>query len=184
MKSLFRQLHTLKPFNHASIHRSQRFSTTQAMVEGQAIRIHETGSVDVMKEETVQFTASDNNILIRNEYAGLNFIDTYHRTGLYPFPSYPVTLGVDGCGIIEQIPSEISDNYELCVGDRVAYYDQGAYAHYKLIPISKAIPIKNAEIDSKVVVASIVQGMTAHYLSRSTFELTADSTVVVHAGYV
>ena len=134
-----------------------------------------------MKSETVNYSPSDADLIIRNEYAGLNFIDTYHRTGLYPFPSYPVTLGVDGCGIIESMSPELSDNFGLKVGDKVAYYDQGSYAQYKMIPISKAIPI-DSKMDSKVVVASIVQGMTAHYLSRSTYEVTPDTTLVVHAG--
>lgn len=180
MKSIFRRVNIIKPSNYASIHHSQRLFTAKTQ-EGEAIRIYETGGVDVMKQEKVNYELSANNILIRNEYAGLNFIDTYHRTGLYPFPSYPVTLGVDGCGVIEAISSEISDNYGLKVGDKVAYYDQGSYAQYKLIPISKAIPVIN-NVDSKIVVASIVQGMTAHYLSRSTYELTPDSTCVVHAG--
>eukprot|EP01084_Bolivina_argentea_P060803 111098_1 len=181
MKSLLRRVQIIKPFNYGIMQHSHSFSTTKTQVKGEAIRIYETGGVDVMKSETVEYSTTDQNLLIRNEYAGLNFIDTYHRTGLYPFPSYPVTLGVDGCGIIESISSEISNNYGLKIGDKVAYYDQGSYAQYKTVPISKAIPIKN-NIDSKVVVASIVQGMTAHYLSRSTYELTKDSTLVVHAG--
>merc|ERR1719245_1266327 len=88
---------------------------------------------------------------------------------------------MDGCGIIEAMPSEISDNFGLKVGDKVAYYDLGSYAQYKTLSISKAIPV-DSTMDSRVVVASIVQGMTAHYLSRSTYDVTPDTTLVVHAG--
>eukprot|EP00485_Elphidium_margaritaceum_P012675 CAMPEP_0202707946 /NCGR_PEP_ID=MMETSP1385-20130828/20219_1 /ASSEMBLY_ACC=CAM_ASM_000861 /TAXON_ID=933848 /ORGANISM="Elphidium margaritaceum" /LENGTH=334 /DNA_ID=CAMNT_0049366787 /DNA_START=9 /DNA_END=1013 /DNA_ORIENTATION=+ len=154
----------------------------KSSVEGEAIRIYKTGDVDVLQSERVTYNAADSDILIRNEYAGLNFIDTYHRSGLYPFPSYPVTLGVDGCGVVEAISPALSAQYQLNIGDRVAYYDQGSYAQYKLLPAQKAIPITDADIDARVVVASVVQGMTAHYLSRSTFELTKDSTLVIHAG--
>ena len=181
MKSLLRRVQPFKAYNNSLLHQTQRFSTAKSQVEGEAIRIYETGGVDVMKSDKVQYSSSDADLLIRNEYAGLNFIDTYHRTGLYPFPSYPVTLGVDGCGVIESISSEISNNYGLKVGDKVAYYDQGSYAQYKTLPISKAIPVPST-VDSKIAVASIVQGMTAHYLGTSTYELEPDSTCVIHAG--
>eukprot|EP01084_Bolivina_argentea_P191641 329193_1 len=107
MKSLLRRTQTFQSIHHTIFQQSQRFATTKSKVEGQAIRIYETGGVDKLTQEKVQYAPSDNDLLIRNEYAGLNFIDTYHRTGLYPFPSYPVTLGVDGCGVIEAIKPEI-----------------------------------------------------------------------------
>jgi len=181
MQSLLRR--TRLPRTASFHHHAQRLATTtsQSQISGTAIRIHETGGVDVLRSDTVDYTASDNDLLIRNEFAGLNFIDTYHRTGLYPFPSYPVTLGVDGCGIIERVNPSTADSFGLKVGDRVAYYDQGSYAQYKTLSAAKAIPIGDG-VDSKVAVASIVQGMTAHYLSRSTFEVTSDSSLVVHAG--
>merc|ERR1719491_1686224 len=184
MKSLFHRtrLPCTSPFHH-----TQRLatSTSQSQISGTAIRIHETGGVDVLRFDTVDYAPSEHDLLIRNEFAGLNFIDTYHRTGLYPFPAYPVTLGVDGCGIIERINPSTADSFGLRVGDRVAYYDLGSYAQYKTLSAAKAIPIRDtvdSKVDSKVAVASIVQGMTAHYLSRSTFEVTPDSSLVVHAG--
>ncbi|KAL3792895.1 hypothetical protein HJC23_004820 [Cyclotella cryptica] len=106
-------------------------------------------------------------ILIRNHYAGLNFIDTYHRSGLYPREP-PFLLGQEGGGIIASLPENDDTIAQLGwkTGDRVVYGSFGSYAEFTPVPIDKVIPVP-PDMDMKTAVACITQGLTAHYLSSS-----------------
>jgi len=106
-------------------------------------------------------------VLVKNEYAGLNYIDTYHRSsGLYP-RECPFILGQEGGGTIALLSSEEdTTSLALKVGDRVVYSVFGSYAEYTLVPIDKVIPVPT-ELDMQTAVACVVQGLTAHYLSSS-----------------
>jgi NADPH2:quinone reductase len=99
-----------------------------------AIRIHETGGPEKMLWEEVEVGApGEGEVRLRHTAVGLNFIDVYHRTGLYPLPQLPHVLGMEGCGIVEAVGDGVT---EIAVGDRVAYagVPPGAYAEERLIP--------------------------------------------------
>jgi NADPH2:quinone reductase len=114
---------------------------------------------------------------VRIEAAGVNFIDIYHRTGLYPNP-LPFTPGIEGAGTVEAVGPGVT---EVRVGDRVAYaLSLGAYAEYAVVPAWRLVPIPDG-IAPSVAAAAMVQGMTAHYLTHSTYPLRPGDTALVHA---
>ena len=106
-------------------------------------------------------------VLVKNEFAGINFIDTYHRSGLYPRKT-PFVAGQEGGGRIALISSSSrhSSTLDFQVGDRVVYSVFGSYAEYSVVPISKLIHVPDS-VDMKVAIACMVQGLTAHYLTTS-----------------
>ncbi|MCB0207659.1 MAG: zinc-binding dehydrogenase, partial [Anaerolineae bacterium] len=109
--------------------------------------------------------------------AGVNYIDTYHRTGLYPLPA-PFSLGMEGAGVVAQNGSGVT---LVKPGDRVAWcMARGAYAEYAVVPAEKLVPIP-ANVTTQVAAALILQGMTAHYLAISTFPLKPGDRALVHA---
>ncbi len=109
--------------------------------------------------------------------AGVNFIDTYHRSGLYKLP-LPAILGSEGAGVVESVGSGVTT---VKPGDRVAWgTSRGAYAEYAAVPASALIPIP-AAVDFKQAAAIMLQGMTAHYLTHSTFPLKKGHTILAHA---
>ena len=114
-------------------------------------------------------------ILIRNQYSGLNFIDTYHRSGLYP-REVPFVLGQEGGGVIAAIPEgdEAVLRSGLKVGDRVVYGSFGSYAEFTSVPLDKVVPVPEG-IEMETAVACLVQGLTAHYLSSSVGDGIAKS---------
>ncbi|MCK5621669.1 MAG: quinone oxidoreductase, partial [Alphaproteobacteria bacterium] len=117
--------------------------------------------------------------LIRHEAVGLNFIDVYHRTGTYPFPSLPAVPGMEGAGIVEGVGEGVTD---IAAGDRVAYagLPPGAYAEVRLIPAHRLVKLPD-EISTQQGAAMMLQGMTAEYLLRRTFRVQAGQTVLFHA---
>lgn len=143
-----------------------------------AIRIHEFGGPEVLKYEDVPVPEpGPGEVRVKIEAAGLNFIDTYHRRGLYPV-ELPVTIGVEGGGIVDAVGPDVTD---LKPGDRVAYALQlGSYAEYAVVPAWKAVPVPE-NLDLQRAVTLMVQGMTAHYLAYSTFPLQPGHTALVHA---
>ncbi|GAC1546545.1 MAG: quinone oxidoreductase [Candidatus Velthaea sp.] len=145
-----------------------------------AIRIDRPGGPEVLQlvdVETPQPKAGE--VLIAQSAIGLNFIDVYIRTGVYKRPA-PFILGREGAGTIEAIGEGVTG---LRVGDRVAYCDTphlGGYAQYNAIPAAEAVPVPDG-IDDRTACAIMLQGITAQYLSSSTYPIQRGDTVLVHA---
>ena len=117
--------------------------------------------------------------LVKIEAGGVNYIDVYQRTGLYPAP-LPRLMGVEGAGVVEAVGADVT---EVKVGDRVAYAhtgSPGAYAEYALVA-SKHLVTLPAGVDVRAAAAAMLQGMTAHYLTRSTYPLKHGDRCLVHA---
>jgi len=143
-----------------------------------AIRVHETGGPDVLQWEPVKIgEPGPGQIRLRQEAAGLNFIDVYHRTGLYPLP-LPFTPGVEGAGVVEAVGPDVTN---LSIGDRVAYGGPiGGYAEVRLIDADRVVKLPDA-ISPEQAAAMMLQGMTAHMLLRKVFDVKAGDTILVHA---
>src|SRR3954447_14274654 len=143
-----------------------------------AIRIHEVGGPDVLQWEEVRVgDPGPGQIKLRQEAAGLNFIDVYHRTGLYPQP-LPFTPGVEGAGVVAAVGEGVDG---LRVGDRVAYGGPvGGYAEERLIDGGRLVKLPDA-ISSEQAGAMMLQGMTAHMLLRSVHRVQAGETILIHA---
>ncbi|MBI4514185.1 MAG: quinone oxidoreductase [Gemmatimonadetes bacterium] len=143
-----------------------------------AIRVHAYGGPEVLSREDIPTPApGDGEVLVRIEAAGVNFIDVYHRTGLYPL-SLPFTPGVEAAGVVETVASGLAQVRE---GDRVAYVMQpGAYAEHAVVPAWKLVPIPDS-LDTRSAAAALLQGLTAHYLTHSTYSLRQGETALVHA---
>ncbi|KAL7498208.1 hypothetical protein ACHAWT_006161 [Skeletonema menzelii] len=138
-----------------------------------AVVVEATGGIEVLhcKDHEAKVQGSESSkaskeALIHNQYAGLNFIDTYHRSGLYP-RNCPFILGQEGGGVILELHNGIdADNLGFKVGDRVVYGAFGSYAEYTSVPLEKLVPVPD-DMDMKTAVACMTQGLTAHYLSSS-----------------
>lgn len=146
-----------------------------------AIRIHATGGPEVLRWEEVgagETALQPGEARIRHAAVGLNFIDVYHRTGLYPLP-LPSGIGLEGAGVVEAIGSGVSD---IAVGDRVAYAGGpvGAYAEVRTIPADRLVRLPDA-IDFDTAAAMMLQGMTTQYLLRRTYRVQAGDTILIHA---
>lgn len=143
-----------------------------------AIRIHQTGGPEQMRWEEVEVgKPGPGEVLVRNTAVGLNFIDTYHRTGLYPMP-LPLTLGMEGAGVVEAVGPKVK---ELKRGDRVAYANPiGSYAEVCIRPVARLVKIP-AGIDDRTAAAMMLKGMTAQYLLRRTYKVKKGDTILVHA---
>lgn len=145
----------------------------------QAIRFSQTGGPDVLRFETVAKPApGPGEILIRHAAIGVNFIDTYHRTGLYPVP-LPSGLGLEGAGVVEAIGAGVT---RFAVGDRAGYCSGpiGAYAQFNVVSESRAVKLPATMADD-IAAASLLKGMTARYLAKATFPLKPGHVCVVHA---
>jgi len=148
------------------------------MSQIKAVRVHAFGGPEVLKYEDVEKpTAGPNQIVVKNEVAGVNFIDTYQRTGLYKIP-LPATLGVEGAGTVESVGEGVT---EFKVGDRVVYQSSGSYAEYTAAAAGRSFKLPD-NISAKQGASILLQGATAHYLLRSTFPVNATHTVLIHAG--
>ncbi len=145
-----------------------------------AIRIYETGGPEVMRWEDVDPGKPEpGEALVRHEAVGLNFIDVYHRTGLYPLPALPATPGMEGSGIVEAIGEGVT---EVAVGDRVAYagIPPGAYAEVRRIPAHRLVQLPE-KISFQQGAAMMLQGMTARYLLRGCYDVKKGDTILIHA---
>lgn len=141
------------------------------------IRVSTPGSSDALQYaewDTPQ--PGKGEALVRLEAIGVNFIDIYHRMGLYPLPT-PFTPGSEGAGVVESVGPDVKD---VKPGDRVGFYSIGAYAEYAVVPADKLIPLPDG-IAAKTAAAAILQGLTAHYLAHSTHPLKAGEKILVHA---
>jgi NADPH2:quinone reductase len=143
-----------------------------------AIRIHEVGGPDVLHWEEVRVgDPGPGQIKLRQEAAGLNFIDVYHRTGLYPQP-LPFTPGVEGAGMVEAVGEGVAN---VKAGDRVAYAGPvGGYAEQRLIDADRVVKLPKS-IDSERAAAMMLQGMTVQMLLRSVFPVAEGDTILIHA---
>jgi NADPH2:quinone reductase len=143
-----------------------------------AIRIHDTGGPDVMKWEDIDVQApGQGEVLVRHTAIGLNFIDTYQRSGLYPL-QLPAIIGNEAAGVVEAAGPGVSD---LKVGERVASGSgMGAYAEKRLYPAARLVKIPEG-IDDRTAASMMLKGMTAQYLVKKTYVVKAGDTVLVHA---
>jgi NADPH2:quinone reductase len=145
-----------------------------------AIQIHETGGPDVLRWEDVEVgDPGTDEIRIRHTAVGLNFIDVYFRTGVYPAASFPFTPGLEGAGIVEALGAGVA---EVSVGDRVAYAapPAGSYAEVRLMPASKVVRVPDG-VDDRTAAAMMLKGMTAQYLLRSTYRVQPGDVILFHA---
>ena len=147
-----------------------------------AIRIHALGGPEVLRwEEVAVPDPGPGEVLIRHDAVGLNFIDTYHRSGLYPVPSLPTAIGMEGAGVVEEVgpPGGAGPSFEP--GDRVAYgFGLGGYCERRVMPSGQLVPIPGG-VDSETAAAAMLKGMTSWYLCRRTYRLSEGETVLVHA---
>lgn len=143
-----------------------------------AIRVHQHGGADALKYETVEVGAPGaGQVKLKQHAIGVNFIDVYQRTGLYP-QTLPFSPGNEGAGEVTEVGSGVTD---LKVGDRVAYAGAiGAYASERLAPADKLVKLPDA-ISYETGAAMMLQGMTVQYLLRRTYKVGSDTTLLMHA---
>jgi NADPH2:quinone reductase len=143
-----------------------------------AILVDQYGGTDAMQYrdvDTPQPKAGE--ALVKIAASGINYIDVYHRTGLYPLP-LPLILGNEAAGTVEAVGEGVT---EVAVGDRVAYTGtMGSYAEYAAVPAARLVKLPD-NIDFNSAAAAMLQGMTAHYLVTSTYVLKSGDTALVHA---
>jgi NADPH2:quinone reductase len=145
-----------------------------------AIRIHETGGPEVMRfEDYDPGQPAAGEALVRHEAVGLNFIDVYHRAGIYPLPALPAILGMEGAGIVAAVGKDVT---EVAVGDRVAYAGMppGAYAETRRIPAHRLVKLPDG-ISTKQGAGMMLQGMTARYLLRGCYPVKSGDRILIHA---
>ncbi|HEX9331344.1 MAG TPA: quinone oxidoreductase [Anaerolineales bacterium] len=143
-----------------------------------AVRIEQFGGLEALNVEDILLTEpGEGEARVKIEVIGVNFLDIYQRMGRYP-GSLPFTLGQEAAGIVDVVGPNVTD---VKPGDRVAYASvQGSYAEYAIVPAWRLVPIPT-NVDVNQAVAVMVQGMTAHYLTFSTYPLKEGETALVHA---
>lgn len=144
-----------------------------------AIRMHEHGGPEVLKWEEIDVGApGSGEIRVRQTAIGLNYIDTYLRSGARPLPM-PSILGLEGAGVVEAVGDSVS---HLAVGDRVGYADMpvGAYAEERVMPAHIAVKLPDG-VDDQTAAAAMLKGMTAQFLIRQCFRVEPGMTVLFHA---
>ena len=148
-------------------------------VTSHAIRIHETGGPNVMRWESVDVPLpGPGEILVRHAAVGLNYIDTYHRSGLYPV-ELPAGLGLEAAGVVEAAGEGVT---HLLEGDRVAYGTGplGAYSERRVMPAGRVVKLDDG-VDDETAAAMMLKGMTVRYLVRETYAVQPGDTVLWHA---
>src|SRR4030095_8298978 len=143
-----------------------------------AVRVRKHGGADALVIDDIPTPEpKPGETRVKIEASGVNFIDIYHRTGLYPLQT-PFTLGTEGAGVVDAVGDGVT---EVKKGDRGAYaMIPGSYADYAIVPAAKLVPVP-ANIESKAAAALMLQGMTAHYLTHSTYALKHGDTALIHA---
>ena len=143
-----------------------------------AVRVHTPGGPEVLRYEDVpEPTPKAGEAIVKVDAAGLNYIDVYFRTGLYK-GEYPMTLGMEAGGTVAAVAPGVT---EVAVGDKVAYTGiPGAYAEYAAVPAARLVKLPGG-LSTKQGAATMLQGMTAHYLACSTYPLKKGDTCLVHA---
>jgi NADPH2:quinone reductase len=143
-----------------------------------AIRIHRTGGPEVLSWDEIEVGhPGPGEARVRHTAIGLNFIDTYHRSGLYALP-LPAVLGSEGMGVVEEVGDGVTD---VKPGDRVAYAGPvGAYADERLVAASRLVPVPPG-VDDRLAAAAMLKGMTAQYLLRRTHRVAPGDTILLHS---
>ena len=143
-----------------------------------AVRVHKYGGPEVLTMDDIPVPEPKaGEARVKIEAIGVNFIDIYQRTGLYPIQT-PFTLGSEGAGVVDAVGSGVT---EVRKGDRVAYSMViGAYAEFAVVPAWRLVPVA-VNVDAKSAACLMLQGMTAHYLAHSTYALKKGETALVHA---
>jgi NADPH2:quinone reductase len=145
-----------------------------------AIRIHKTGGPEVLCLEPFDpGVPGKGEALIRHEAIGVNYIDIYHRCGLYPLPSFPAVIGMEGAGIVEALGAGVD---EISVGDRVAYagIPPGAYTQIRRIPAHRLVKLPES-ITALQAASMMLRGMTARYLLKGCYPVKAGDRILIHA---
>ncbi len=145
----------------------------------QVVKIEKTGEPEVLKFETIELSEPNpDEVLIEHKAIGLNFIDIYHRSGLYPL-ELPSGIGGEGSGIIKKIGSKVKD---FSVGDRVAYagVPLGAYSSERNYPTKNLVKIPN-DISFDIAATLMTKGLTSYYLLYKTYPVSANETILFHA---
>jgi len=144
-----------------------------------AIRVHQVGGPEVLRWEDIDpGKPAKGEVLLRHTAIGLNFIDVYHRTGVYPVERLPFTPGLEGAGVIEAVGEAVTD---LKTGDRVAYAGAiGSYAERRVAPAAKLVRIPDG-IDDQTAAAMMLKGMTAQYLLTGCYPVKRGDTILFHA---
>ena len=145
-----------------------------------AIRIHRTGGpAELVYEDVALDAPGPGEAIVRQEAIGLNYIDTYQRSGLYPLPELPWVLGMEAAGTVEATGEGVSD---IAAGDRVAYAcaPPGAYAEARRIPAAKLVTLPDA-ISAEQAASVMLQGMTTEYLLNRCYAVQPGDTVLIHA---
>jgi NADPH2:quinone reductase len=143
------------------------------------VRVHEVGGPEVLRFEDIEVgSPGPGQALIRQTAVGLNFIDVYFRSGLYPPPQLPFVAGQEGAGVVEAVGDGVS---EVRVSQRVAYAGPlGAYAERRLIAADRLVPLPDGVSDEQAA-AMMLKGMTARYLLRQTYPVQRGQTILFHA---
>ncbi|MBI2539544.1 MAG: quinone oxidoreductase [Deltaproteobacteria bacterium] len=143
-----------------------------------SVRVHQYGAPEVLRYEEIPVPEPGaGEARVKIEAIGLNYIDIYQRTGLYPLKA-PFTLGMEGAGVVDAVGANVT---EVRRGDRVAYaMHLGSYAEHAIVPAWRLAPLPQA-IDSRAGAAVMLQGMTAHYLTRNTYPLKKGESALIHA---
>ena len=144
-----------------------------------AVVISKTGGPEVLEIKDIKLEdPKSSEVLIKNEAIGLNYIDTYHRSGLYPV-ELPSNIGIEGAGVIEKTGSDVKD---FNVGDRVAYASMpiGSYSTHRIFPTKKLVKVPN-EIELENVVTLMTKGFTVFYLLHKTYPVKSSDTILFHA---
>ncbi len=144
-----------------------------------AIQLHAHGGPEVLRAHEVSLPApGPGEARVRHTAIGINFIDTYHRTGLYPL-SLPAGLGVEAAGVVEAVGPDVD---EVLVGERVAYaaVPPGAYATHRNVPSAVLVPVPD-DVSDEVAAAALLKGMTVEFLIRRAFSVQPGMTVLWHA---
>ena len=144
-----------------------------------AVRVHGYGGPEALSVDEIEVGApGPGEVLIRHTAVGLNFIDTYHRSGLYKLEQLPHTLGVEGAGVIEAAGAEVTD---FAPGDRVAYGGGiGSYCEMRVMDAGRLVKLPDGLGDEQAA-AMMLQGMTVRYLVRRVHEIAPGETVLIHA---
>lgn len=144
-----------------------------------AIRIHQYGGPEVLKWEEINVgDPAAGELKVRHLAVGVNYIDTYHRTGLYPVAELPAVIGMEGCAEVIAVGEGVG---EFQPGDRIAYANPiGAYSQERLIPAERVVKVPDA-IAPETAAAMMLQGMTVRYLLKATYKVGPETTMLFHA---